>query len=190
MKNIGLLLVLLSVGTTYCIESKEVTVKKMLKKAASADFAGMKECIEKGVDVNARDENGKTALLWASYYGDIEVLKYLIKKGADIEAKDDKGNTPLTTTSYNGYLEHVKYLVENGADIDAKNKYGKTALMQASILGWLEVAQYLVAKGANIEAQDNIGRTSLSFVLSGGRGIRFSKVFCRKRCQRKRYNNC
>nr|HPI23359.1 ankyrin repeat domain-containing protein [Spirochaetota bacterium] len=50
----------------------------------------------KGIDVNARERDGRTALMWASYTGgDPGVVRALIAKGADVSLKDTKGRTAL-----------------------------------------------------------------------------------------------
>jgi ankyrin repeat protein len=49
---------------------------------------------EMGADVNARDQNGYTALHHAASRGDIDVLRYLVEKGADVTVVSRKGQTP------------------------------------------------------------------------------------------------
>lgn len=51
--------------------------------------------IQKGVDVNAADSQGATALLLAAAMGNVDVVKALIAKGANVNAKTDAGLTPL-----------------------------------------------------------------------------------------------
>ena len=47
-----------------------------------------------GADVNARDDNGRTALHAAASQGYTDVVKFLVEQGADVGAKDGDGNTP------------------------------------------------------------------------------------------------
>ena len=47
--------------------------------------------IEKGANVNARDEKGRTALMHAAELNDVEILEYLITAGADPALRDKKG---------------------------------------------------------------------------------------------------
>ncbi len=47
------------------------------------------------VDVNAKDKNGKTALMDAAIMGQTEVVRLLLGKGADANAKDKNGLTAL-----------------------------------------------------------------------------------------------
>ncbi|MEM1394776.1 MAG: ankyrin repeat domain-containing protein [Cyanobacteria bacterium P01_H01_bin.150] len=55
--------------------------------------------IEKGADINARDAEGKTALIIAAGFGNAEVAGELILAGADIDAKDNNGHTALMYAS-------------------------------------------------------------------------------------------
>jgi ankyrin repeat protein len=52
-------------------------------------------CIENGVDVNAVNDKGETALHGAATSGRDEVVKYLVEKGAKLDVKDKEGRTPL-----------------------------------------------------------------------------------------------
>jgi len=55
------------------------------------ELAIVKLLLEKGADVNAKDNRGYTALSQASKYGQLEVAKLLLKKGANVNAKEDWG---------------------------------------------------------------------------------------------------
>ena len=90
--------------------------------------------VSKGLDVNAKDDKGTTALMWHLMFGGgcIGTIKYLVEKGADINVRNHKGNTALILASKNSASDEViKYLVEMGADINAKDNDGNTALSVA-----------------------------------------------------------
>ena len=68
-------------------------------------------------NVEAKDNDGCTPIIYASENGHLEVVKYLYEEcHANVEAKVEKGffagRTPIICASYYGYLEVVKYLVE------------------------------------------------------------------------------
>lgn len=99
--------------------------------------------IKNGVNINAKDRVGETALMFASKYGYLEKVKLLIESGADINAKNKYGSTSLIWASSEGHLEIVKYLVEEmGMNINDKDNDGETSLMRASYKGYLETVEY------------------------------------------------
>ena len=51
--------------------------------------------LESGANINARDKNGRTALILASMMGHFEIVKYLVKNDAKVNLKDDFGKTAL-----------------------------------------------------------------------------------------------
>ena len=58
---------------------------------SKGDLAKVQQLIEIGVDVNHRDERGKTPLMYAILYKQTEIVAYLIRKGADYRASDPNG---------------------------------------------------------------------------------------------------
>ncbi len=128
--------------------------------------------IEKGAEVDARDEDGRTPLRWAVMGGRPEVAALLIRHGADVDARDDRGATPLMGLAYAGEkvftrtgdsVEKLSLLVESGADVDAVDEDGRTPLMTAVFGngGSPGTAALLIERGANVNARDKSGRTPL-----------------------------
>jgi hypothetical protein len=84
------------------------------------DFA--REFIESGVDVNyqyplTRDyADGMTALLYASKWGNFELVKLLLEHGANINARARDGNTAVSIARTNENAQIYNYLLENGAN--------------------------------------------------------------------------
>ena len=106
----------------------------------------VKSLIGYGADVNAKNNDGRTALMLTS---NLEIAKLLIDNGADVNAKNNDGGTALTRAVYWDKLEVAKLLIDNGADINAKDSLGHTALTQAVNWDRLEIAKLLIDNGAD-----------------------------------------
>ena len=73
-----------------------------------------------------------TALMWASYYGDIEMVKLIIKNDAVVDLQDDFNRTALDFAEESNFEEVVKYLkesIDNTYIKEFTDKYGKDELL-------------------------------------------------------------
>jgi ankyrin repeat protein len=123
----------------------------------------VEEALKSGANVNAKNNNGGTALSWFTMFNNPEAVSLLLKYGADVNAKDNSGGTALMLANSNFNAvpaeEVVSLLLKHGADVNAKDNDGRTALMR--ICGSPEVISLLLKNGADVNAKDNDGRTAL-----------------------------
>jgi len=120
------------------------------------------------LDVNAAEPDGSTALLWATYKVDRELVRALLKAGAKANVTNKFGSSPLTEAVKVADVELVRMLLEACADPNSPNQDGQTALMLASSLGSLEIAKLLIGKGANVNAVEQFrGQTALMWAAAG-----------------------
>jgi ankyrin repeat protein len=90
-----------------------------------------------GADIEDRSNDWKTPLLWAAYWGHINVVKYLVERGANVSAYDRTGMTVLMCAVFNGSEEAVRYLLSiEGVAVTKKNLYNGTALSIAHSKGY------------------------------------------------------
>lgn len=68
--------------------------------------------LEQGADVNVKDKNGWTALIYATTHSSLDVVKLMIEQGADVNAKDKAGKSALDVANSE---EMKKLLREHGA---------------------------------------------------------------------------
>ena len=150
------------------IETKDVT-PLMMAALGNSDVKVIELLLKKGADIQAKNENEKTAFMYAAEENsNPEVIETLLKNGANIEAKAKYGLTALICAAYrNKNPEVIETLIKNGANIEAKNKYGLTALMYAAYGNKNpEVIETLIENGANIEAKDKDGTTALMLAMN------------------------
>ena len=123
--------------------------------------------LEAGADVNAIDDDGVSALMWASgsevkdekdhkkgllekaTKGHIEVVSLLLKYGAHPDMRDRDGITAIMYACYHGHAGAVKALLNAGADADFKNMAGLTAVQLAKKEGFQDAANAIL-EGPNI----------------------------------------
>ena len=94
--------------------------------------------------VNAKNNDGQTALHFASYRGHPQIVEYLLLEvQANAREKDNRGWTPLHYAANSGHLHAVKLLHIHGANPSDKDKQQKTALQIALQQNQIHVARYL-----------------------------------------------
>ncbi|ETK84346.1 hypothetical protein F441_10864 [Phytophthora nicotianae CJ01A1] len=94
----------------------------------SSVIAVIKLLLKFGANVNARSQDGKTALHCSTFDDAYEVAKVLLDAGATINAVDENGRTPLHYCVHEGGLQVTDLLLSRGANIDAENKDGVSPL--------------------------------------------------------------
>ncbi len=124
--------------------------------------------LNSGADINKRDKDGTTPLMWAVKEGSPSVVKALINKSAQVNAKDMDGDTPLFHAVKMGHTEVVKVLLDRGVEIEAKDKYNYTPLMRAAQEGRVAMVRLLLEKGAHVNATMENGSTSLMQAAENG----------------------
>ncbi|KXZ48898.1 hypothetical protein GPECTOR_24g187 [Gonium pectorale] len=130
----------------------------------------VKDLLDAGADLYARDRNGMGALMMAAKGGHVEVVKVLLAAArADVNAADMNGMTALMMAAKGGHVEVVKVLLAARADVNAADMDGTTALTMAAKGGHVEVVKVLLAAaGANVNAADMNGTTALTMAAKGG----------------------
>src|SRR5258705_5343866 len=96
-----------------------------------------------GVDINASNAHGTTALMQAVSHGRVRMVRVLLKHGADPNLSRNDKFTPLLLAAFFGHEEIVRILVEHGADIDAVTRFGTSAQMWAAARTFEDVVHCL-----------------------------------------------
>ncbi len=136
--------------------------------AEHRDKARVRTLLQTGVDVNAAQIDGTTALHWAAYHDDAETAALLVRAGAHVNAVNRYGLPPLSVACSNGSAGVVKLLLASGADPNATMKSGETVLMLAARSGNLEAVNALLARGARHDARERRGQTALMWAAAEG----------------------
>lgn len=130
------------------------------------DLKTVQTLLASGVDVNASNEKGTTALMAASKEGHADVIKALAThKKLDLNAMDWNSDTALMLAVQNNRLEAVKALLQAGADPNV-TKAGMTALIAASYKGYADITRALLEGGANIDWVDENNESALDVAIN------------------------
>ena len=145
-----------------------------LMQASYFDYQAIVEALlEARADVNIDDDDGASALLYASARGNLATVELLLRADADvdnfttsyIEIEDDfvapEYSTPLIVASAHGHLAVVEALLAANPYLEARDVEDKTALLRASFECHASVVRELLAAGAEVDVADGWGRTSL-----------------------------
>jgi len=124
--------------------------------------------LQEGVDINAKDGSGQTALHHAVRGGHKELTEFLIAKGADVNAKAKGGNTPLTRAIRGGNKDIIRVLVTKGADVNFASEDDYPPLHYAVWNKDVELAKLLVNHGAKFDMKDKGGWTAFRYAASQG----------------------
>ncbi len=136
--------------------------------AEQRDKASVRTLLQTGVDVNAAQTDGTTALHWAAYHDDAEMVALLVRAGADVTVVNRYGLPPLVQASTNGNAAIVKLMLEAGADANTMMKGGETVLMLAARSGNAEAVKALLVGGANPNSRERLGQTALMWAAAEG----------------------
>jgi ankyrin repeat protein len=102
-----------------------------------------------GSDIDAEDNRGRTALMYAVWFERRSMVELLLQKGAKTTVKprlEGDMMTPLHRASGYGNVEITRLLLNHGADSKARDSEGMTPLQLAERMGNTEVVQLLKSK--------------------------------------------
>jgi uncharacterized protein len=121
----------------------------LMRAAKNGDSAAIHLLIDHGAELNARQKNGTTALMFAAGLG----------RGTGAFTKDYASEAEL--------LESVKVLVAAGADVNAVSEAGQTPIHFGATASD-DIVKFLAEKGANLDVKDKQGRTPVEMALGVG----------------------
>jgi ankyrin repeat protein len=150
-----------------CALSLLLTAAPLVEAVKHQDKAAVRALLRQRVDVNAPEADGATALHWAAYEDDEEIVDLLIAAGARVNVANDLAIAPLYLASANGNAAIVKRLLEKGAAANAAAETGVTPLMQAARSGNVDVVRELLSHGADVDARErDRGQTALMWAVA------------------------
>jgi len=134
--------------------------QSLLEAAEAGEHAAALAALKAGGDVQARGPDGTTALIWAAYNGDADLVGRLLAAGADANAQNEFGASALSEAATGGYTDVVAALLKGGANADLPSSEGETPLMEVARTGDVAAATLLLDAGADVNAVELWGQQS------------------------------
>lgn len=156
--------------------SREGAAGPLIDAACDGNVARCEQLVKRGFPVDATDSEGDTALDWAIYYCNVDVVRKLVELGANVNHADKWNFTPLvyTATTLRGHRlrgtqdernEIARMLIQNGANVNHRTGTargdGQTTLHFAATDRNAGLVRLLLDAGANRNAKDASGWTPL-----------------------------
>jgi ankyrin repeat protein len=140
---------------------------RLIQAVKSQDPTAIGVLLKQGVDVNATQPDGATALHWAAYHDDQQTTDLLVRAGANVNVRNDLGATPLWLAAIHGGAAVVERLLSAGADANVELPSGETPLMTAARAGSLQTVISLLTHGADVNAKERVrGQNALMWAVA------------------------
>jgi ankyrin repeat protein len=128
--------------------------RRLIDAVRAQDAAQVRALLAGRTDVNARADDGSTALLWAAHGNDLTLATTLVRAGANANAANEFGMTPLSRACTNGSSEMVELLLKAGANPNTAISTGESPLMTCAASGATAAVKLLLAGGAAVNAAE------------------------------------
>lgn len=120
-----------------------------------------------GIDINERDEECCTPLIYACQNNAIEIVKMLLDNGADPNIGNQTNLMPLHFSASMGAIPIINLLVKAGADVNCTDNYGSTPLMyMAKNERTAAALNYIKNPAVDVSIRNSIGRTAVMYAIT------------------------
>ncbi|XP_076100725.1 uncharacterized protein LOC143069804 [Mytilus galloprovincialis] len=128
----------------------------------------VKKLISKGVNLNARNRRHESALFFATYVENEEIVQMLLQAGADPNLTSSDGTTALLTACYQGSTKIVQILVNHKSDINVSNPQRYSSIHIAAWNGYYQIVNILLKAGMHHDTPTRDGNTPIALAAHGG----------------------
>ena len=119
----------------------DAATRELWRVAEDGDADALAGILSRGVDVDARNEHGMTALMRAAHNGHEQMVRALLEHGADPNITRNDRFTALALAAFFGHTETVRILIENGAKTEIVTRSGTSPKMWATARTFTEAAR-------------------------------------------------
>ncbi|KAL4879231.1 ankyrin repeat-containing domain protein [Aspergillus karnatakaensis] len=113
----------------------------------------LKICVDRGVELEAQDSEGRTPLHWAAIHGKVECAQLLVDAGVNINAQATTSVTALLMAVQNNHYDTFVFLLSRGANPNLTDSLRQTPLYKAAVHGREKMVQALLENGAKVDSE-------------------------------------
>ena len=135
--------------------------------ARDGNIEAVKQHLDTGTDVNAKDILGATPLDWAISLNQTAIADLLRKHGGKTSLWLRAGES-IHIAAAAGHIEAVKQYLADGVDVNAKDVDSHTPLHFAALWGHKETVGLLIDEGSEVNAKSDVGKTPLQMAAREG----------------------
>ena len=157
----GLLGVGLFISLNSAVQAQDLGVDindELLNAVRIGDISNARTLLNNKADVNASRNDKTTAIAWAVYNNNEDMVDLLLRYGSDgpdVSAANENGVAPLHLACNNNNAAIIAKLLRAGADPNASKWTGETPLMTCANTGSKQGVEDLLAHGADVNAREN-----------------------------------
>ena len=135
--------------------------REMVTACAGGHLNSVQFLLQKGIDVDAKDQEGNTALMVACFRGFRDTARYLLEHGASVNTFNKSGMTPFSFSCFAKSAEVATTLYTSyNVDITHCDSHGNTSLIIAAVGGRTELVKLIIDEHV-IDEQNTSGNTAL-----------------------------
>lgn len=166
MNSIEIINLLISKGA----DLRDSTRMPLLQRAAVSRGAEVLHyLLDRGFEIDEADRNGRTPLMMAVDFGNMEAARALILRGANINVANSEGMVPIQIAVKKGSADLVDLFIAKKANLNVvEERTGKSLLHEAALRGNSSIVNKLLAAGVPKNLKDKNGYTALSYALKYG----------------------
>ncbi|XP_006820880.1 uncharacterized protein LOC102806918 [Saccoglossus kowalevskii] len=143
------------------IHGKTPLIRACKIREEKARIKAVELLLQRGADVNLRDNMGRTTLSYACELRCNDIVKILVQNNVDPNIEDNNGNTALMYCAQVGNDKAIEIVTKSfrrlGLEVDKENDEGMTPLMVSAKNGYLECAALLAQEGkAAVDRRDAV----------------------------------
>lgn len=146
---------------------RDAKIDEFVNAAMRGNRSELERLLDGGVDINAINRYGRTALLQAAMMDDLDIVNLLLKRGA-LAHPNHNGTTPMHIAAQRGWGALVNVLLAANVDPDIQDLDGRTPLYLALLGGYSRVVELLIDENVDLHAIDSRANNLLHVAARNG----------------------